>query len=480
MELTQKEIQRLGQKVVDFITYHLSSLDDSIILPANLVPARLREILDEPLPREPQGIDAAFDDFLDKVVANSVRVGHPRFLAWMRTSPLAAAIYAQALAAAINQSVSVWEGGPSATEVELRVIEWLKEITGYAPEAGGLLTSGGSMANFTGLQAARSAADPDVRFSGLTGKPPFTIYVTSETHYSICKAAEMMGIGWRYVRQIAMDSNLCMEPVDLRRQIQSDLAAGLRPMAVVGTLGSTSTGACDDLAAIGKVCQEMGIWLHVDGAYGGCVNLLPEKRHLADGLAQADSFVIDPHKTLMMPFEVGCILVKNPTYLYKAFAAQTDYLPNSTFEDPDAPFNFRDYGPQLSRGFRALKIYLALKVHGVNALVTEITRQFALAEKFVEMIRRTPDFEPLAPAVLSTVVFRYLGKSNPEMHDDDEYLNRLNSRIPPVVRHRGRVFLTETRVRDKIAIRVYFYSHRTKDEDLLIILDEIRQAAQQV
>jgi aromatic-L-amino-acid decarboxylase len=474
MELSPEQLHELGEQVVTFITRYLQTLPDQPTWPEGLNPERLRQLLDEPLPRQPQGVEIALQEFISKVAANSTRVGHPRFMGWIRTSPLGAAVYAEALAAALNQSVAVWDGAPSATEVELRVIEWLKEMSGYAPQAGGLLTSGGSMANFACLLAARSAADPQVREQGLANRPPFTLYLTEETHYCLLKAAEMMGIGQRYVRFVSSDADLRMDPADLAYKIQSDRQAGFRPLAVVATLGTVNSGACDDLLALGEVCQEQGVWLHVDGAYGGLAALLPEKRSLAAGLAEADSLVFDPHKGLFMPFEAGCALVRDPCHLHAAFAVEADYLPNTEPCDPHGPIHFRDYGPQLSRNFRALKIYLALKIYGVDVIAAETSRLYGLAADLSRRLLSADDFELLAPATLGIVAFRYRPSQPPPGPDAANWLNELNSRIVAEVQRRGRVFISGTRLRKSVALRTCFVSFRTQASDLDVLLDEVR------
>jgi aromatic-L-amino-acid decarboxylase len=474
MELNSDDLQELGERVVAFITRYLQTLSDQTTLPEGLTPQRLRELLDEPLPRQPQGVDVALQDFMAKVAANSARIGHPRFMGWIRPSPLGAAIYAEALAATLNQSVAVWDGAPSATEVELRVIEWLKEMSCYAPQSGGLLTSGGSMANFICLLAARSHADPQAREQGLAGRPPFSLYITEETHYCVLKAAEMMGIGRRYVRFVQVDGALRMDPSALAKKIHADRRAGLRPLAVVATLGTVNSGACDDLLALGQVCREQGVWLHVDGAYGGLAAMLPGKRSLANGLAEADSLVFDPHKGLFMPFEAGCALVREPCHLYETFAVEADYLPNTEPCNQDGPFHFRDYGPQLSRSFRALKIYLALKIYGVDAIAAEIARLYDLATELGSRLQSTDDFELLAPVTLGIVAFRYRPAPPPGEPDPASWLNALNSQIVAEVQRRGQVFVSGTRIRDTVALRASFVSFRTRVSDLDILLDEIR------
>lgn len=477
MELPPEQINRLGERAAAFVARYLSELDDGPILAEGLSPESLEALLAEPLPRQAQAVEAVWDDFLGRIARNSVRIGHPRFLAWTRTSPLAAAVYAEALAAALNQSVAVWDGAPAATQVELLVIGWLKALSGYDPAAGGLLTSGGSMANFVCLQAALAAADPGVREAGLSGGAPFTVYVTSETHYCVMKAAEMMGLGRKYVRAVPVDEQLRMSPEALADQIQADRAAGLRPLAVAATLGTVNTGACDDLVALGEVCRAENVWLHVDGAYGGLAALVPEKRRLAAGLEQVDSFVFDPHKSMFIPFEAGCALVRRPEYLRAAFGMRAEYLPNTAEEGGAQDFHFRDYGPQLSRSFRALKIYLTLKIYGADALAKELSRQFGLAAQLAERLQSEPDFELLAPAPLGMVAFRYLAASPGEDAGTGTWLDDFNRRLARVVQQRGRVFLSHTTLQDNVALRVCFLSHRTRAADLDVLLDEIRTAA---
>lgn len=485
MELPPEQLEQLGQSVDAFIRQYLAALAEGSVLPGE-TPERLRRLFAEPLPRQPQGLQAVLDDFINKVAANSARVGHPRFLAWIRTSPLAVAIYSEALAAALNQSVAVWEGAPAAAEVELRVIEWLKEMSGYAPQAGGILTSGGSIANFICLLAARSAALPEVRQTGLYGGPPLSVYVTRETHYCIPKAVQMMGIGQQAVRVIATDAELRMDPDALRRQIQIDRAAGVLPMAVAATLGTVNSGACDDLIRLAEVCREENVWLHVDGAYGGVAAMVPEKAHLAAGLAQADSFVVDPHKGLFLPFEAGCALVRDPAHLRAAFAMQADYLPSSQDEAPlqdpfnyegARPFHFREYGPQLSRSFRALKVYLTLKAYGADALAQGQARMYRLTAELGRRLAAAPDFELLAPVVLGIVAFRY---RPPRQNESDERLDRLNRDIAVKLAGDGKVFLSTTRIQGKLALRVCFVSHRTQESDLNILIDEVRAAGEQL
>ncbi len=472
LELPPEEIAALGQQVVDFVTHYLHTLHQDRITPPEEAAPALEQLLEEPLPHQPQGVAQALHDFETRIAANAVRIGHPRFLAWVRTSPLAGAVFAEALAAALNQSVAVWQGAPSATQVERLVIRWLREISDFAPSAGGLLTSGGSMANFIALLAARQAAFPQVRQQGLRHGPDLTLYLTDQTHYSVIKAAEMMGLGRQALRFVPTDEALRMDPSALREALRADRRAGRRPLAVVATLGTTNTGACDDLTALAQICAEEGVWLHVDGAYGGLVAAVPSARALARGLAFADSLTVDPHKTLFVPFEAGAVLVRDPHLLPETFGLAAAYLPGS-HDDPH--FHFRDYGPQLSRTFRALKIYLTLKIYGLDAIVAALEETYRLAHRLAEMVEAAPDFELLAPVTLGIVAFRYRDPRNPSA--TEEKINAQNRHLISEIQKRGRVFLSQTEIRGKVALRAAFLSYRTTEADLPLILEEIRAVA---
>lgn len=475
LELPPEQLRALGAWVTDFVTDYLTHLDEQPVVPPGLEPTALQRLLDEPLPRQGQGVEAALADFADRIAAHSVRIGHPRFLAWVRTSPLAGAVFAESLAAALNQSVAVWQGAPAATETERLVIRWLREMTGYAPTADGLLTSGGSMANFVALLAARTAAFPQVREVGLRQGPDLTVYLTDQTHYSVIKAVEMMGLGRRALRFVPTDAAFRMDPQALREAIRADRRAGRYPMAVVATLGTTNTGACDDLAALAQVCAEEGVWLHVDGAYGALAALLPETRPLVRGLNLAHSLTIDPHKTLFVPFEAGAVLVRQPEWLPRTFRVQADYLPGL---GEDEHFHYRDYGPQLSRTFRALKVYLTLKIYGLDAIVQALGETVRLARRLAEMVDAAPDFERLAPVPLGIVAFRY--RISGDAAASEEALNALNAALVPELQRRGKAFLAATRLRGRVALRAGFLSFRTREEDLPLVLEAVREAARAV
>ncbi len=470
-ELPPQAIRHLGRWVADFVAEYLATLSEQPVADPEATPARLQALLDEPLPRAPQGVEAALADFRNKIAAPSVRVGHPRFLAWMRTSPLAGAVFAEALAAALNQSVAVWQGAPAATETERLVLRWLLALSGYAPEAEGILTSGGSMANFVGMLLARQAAFPEVRQKGLRAMPPAAVYLSPEAHYSQVKAVEMMGLGKEAVRCVPTDTARRMRPDALRTAIRADKQRGIVPLAVGATLGTTATGACDPIADIAAVCAEEGVWLHVDGAYGGLAASLSTAASCARGLARADSFTVDPHKTLFVPFEAGAVFTRHRGLLPATFGARAAYLPNA-----EEGFQFRDYGPQLSRNFRALKIYLTLKIYGADAVMQTWERLHRLAARFGALVDAADDFQRLAPVSLGIAAFRY---TPPEVAGEAA-LNALNHALVPVLQQQGEAFLSRTHLGETEALRACFISYRTTEDDLPRLLEAVRRAGKAV
>jgi len=470
-ELSPDAIRDLGRWVADFVADYLSTLGEQPIASEDATPRRVRALLAEPLPRQPQGVAKALEDFQTKIAAPSVRVGHPRFLAWMRTSPLAGAVFAESLAAALNQSVAVWQGAPAATEAERLVLRWLLDLSGYAPDAEGILTSGGSMANFVGLLLARQAAFPEVRIHGVRSLPQVAFYLSPETHYSAVKAIEMMGFGKNAVRCVPTDHARRMHPPSLRRAIRRDRKQGIYPVAAVATVGTTTTGACDPVEEVAAVCAEEGVWLHVDGAYGGLAASIPTATPCARGISHADSFAVDPHKTMFIPFEAGAVFTRHQGLLPATFGTHTAYLPNVENES----IHFRNYGPQLSRNFRALKIYLTLKIYGADAILHTWERLHRLAARFAALLEAAADFQLLAPASLGIVAFRYVPPNT-----DEEALNALNKALVAALQRRGEAFLSLTHLGETEALRACFISYRTTEDDLPRLMDAVRAAGREV
>ncbi|HEX7282833.1 MAG TPA: aminotransferase class V-fold PLP-dependent enzyme [Vicinamibacterales bacterium] len=422
--------------------------------------------LSTPLPNDAQDLPAVMAE-LAEIATYSRHNGHPRMFGYVQSSASFAGAIGDLFTSAINQNVTSWRSAPAATTIEHQVIEWLKVIVGFDPKGEGVLLSGGSFANFAGLAAAlRASTDVDLNQRGvaaLPGKP--RIYTSEMTHMSMPKAASMLGVGKNAIVRIPVDQQLRMDPAALRAQIARDRAAGLHVVCAVATAGDVNTGAVDPLDAIADVCAEQRVWLHVDGSYGA---LAARSRHVNGAMAaisRADSLSLDPHKWLYAPLDAGCLLVKDAAALRRAFSEGAGYI-DVVADREMSEFAYWDHSPELSRRFRALKIWLLLKIHGVRAIQDAIDGNIEVAQHLAERIDRSNDFERLAPAPLSIVCFRY-------KHGDDAF----NKRLMLEVQRDGESYLSNATVNGRFALRACIVNFRTRVEDAEILLDSLRRVA---
>jgi glutamate/tyrosine decarboxylase-like PLP-dependent enzyme len=435
----------------------------------------LRTLLSEPLPRSGEDIGALLET-VDGVISRFSRhPGHPRFFGYVASPGSPVTALGSLLASVMNLNVTCWRSSPAATEIEHTTVNWLKEMLGYPATADGLLVSGGSMANFAGLAAARSAKAPgNVVHDGVAaaGKR-MCIYVSEEGHFSIAKAAGMLGLGEANVRAVPTDEHFRIDLRALDRLVEQDRAAGYLPICVVANAGTTATGAFDPIGEVAEAARRHNLWLHVDGAYGGFSALAPSVRHLFDGIAEADSVALDPHKWLYMPVGCGSILYKDPESARAAFAHDAEYTRPIGMERDEA-FVFWDYGPALSRPFRALELWLQIKSAGADRLGEAIERNLACARYLEKLVKASGDFEMLAPVELSVFCFRYA----PRNYAGD--LDALNERILVEVQRGGSTFLSNARVRGKFALRGCVLNYRTTERDMEIALEDVRRAAKAI
>jgi glutamate/tyrosine decarboxylase-like PLP-dependent enzyme len=370
-------------------------------------------------------------------------------------------VLAEMLAAGMNAHLAGFD--QSAVVVEQRVIAWLAELLGFPPDASGVLVSGGSMANLVGLAAARQArAGYDVRTEGLQGAhPPLTMYCSTETHNSIQKAVELLGLGAQALRRIPVDADYRIDIDALRTSIAQDRAAGYRPVAVVGNAGTVNTGATDNLEALATLARAEGMWLHIDGAFGALAALVPELKSIVVGLDRADSVAFDLHKWGYLPFEVGCTLVRDAAAHRAAFALSASYLSTLDRGPAAAGLPFSELGIQLTRSFRALKVWMAFKTHGVDRIAAVIAQNVQQARYLVDLVRREPLLELVAPAPLNVVCLRYVPTGL-----DDERLNALNREILLRIQESGLAMPSHTVLGGRFALRCAIANHRTRREDL--------------
>ena len=406
--------------------------------------------------------------------------GHPRFFGYITAPPAPIGVLADFLAAAVNANVGAWRLAPAATEIESQVVRWIAELIGYPVQCGGLLVSGGNMANFVCLLAARAAkADCDVGTDGVgavSGRR-MRIYSSTETHTWIQKAANIAGLGTDSIRWISTDKRLQIDVATLRRQIEADKANGDLPFIVVGTAGSVGTGTVDPLSDIRTVCNEFDVWFHVDGAYGGFAAAVPEAPEALRALADADSVAVDPHKWLYAPLEAGCALVRDPETLRKAFS----YHPPYYFLDERA-INYVDYGPQNSRVFRALKVWLALQHVGASGYRQMIGDDIRLSREMAKAVSASDELQ-LVTQDLSITTFRYVPRDLRASLGDaavETHLNALNQNVLDRVQRGGEAFVSNAVVNGAYLLRACIVNFHTDQEDIDALIRIVLRVGREV
>jgi glutamate/tyrosine decarboxylase-like PLP-dependent enzyme len=433
-------------------------------------PARAADVAREmalPVPEQPIAVAELADLLRPLVLEHSTLCGHPGFMAYISGSGTVPGAAADLLASALNPNVGGWTLSPAASELELHLTRWLAERFGLPDGSGGLMTSGGAASNMTALKAARDAhAGADVRRDGLGGLP-LVLYASEEAHATIAEAADLLGLGERAARAIPTDEGFRMRVDALEAAIADDLAAGLQPFAVVATAGSTATGAIDPLTAVADVCAAHGLWMHVDAAYGGGAVLAPELRPLLAGTQRADSIAFDPHKWLYTPQSSACLLVREPARLLRSFSIDAAYVR----DDADLSgrgLNIGELGPQWSRAFLALKVWLSLAAHGTAAYGRRIAHDVELARYLDERVRAHPDLESMCPVTLSIACFRY---KPADAGIDDRALDILNERLMVAIRRDGRAFPSNAELHGRYCLRACLVNHRTEAEDVDALLE---------
>ncbi len=513
LDLTNEQFRALATRAVALVADYFTHITELPVFPAAAAP-EIAAQLNAALPLEgPAELEALFTD-CRRIMINSRQNSHPRFFGYVASPATPVGAFADLIASALNQNVPAWRSAPAATHIERTVVRWLGQLIGYGDDAGGLLTSGGSMANLDALYIAqrthaRATTDDiarpvnddamrtatssacDIAQQGLwQAGAPMTVYVSDQAHHSITKAADILGIGRAQVRVVATDERFRMDVRSLRALVAADLQAGLRPFCVVASAGTVNTGAVDPLAQVADVAAADGLWFHVDGAYGAPAALAAQKRALFAGLERADSVALDPHKWLYTPVDCGCLLLREPARARAAWSAAggADYI--KIFEQQeDEAFAFFDYGVELSRRFRALKLWLLLRYYGVPRLAAAIADDCALADYMAERIAAAEDFELLAPVELSICCFRYVPprvrRARAEADAEERRrveaeLNELNERIVRTVQRGGRAYLSNAILRGRFALRACVVNFRTTRQDIDATLDILRDAAQAV
>jgi aromatic-L-amino-acid/L-tryptophan decarboxylase len=481
LKLSSEEFRTLGYRLVDRIARHFETIADRSVTPGES-PGVVRRVLgiENRLPIHGMEPQAVLDEITDMLLLHSLFNAHPRFWGYITAGPAPIGVLADLLASAVNPNVGAWKLAPLATEIEAQTVRWIAEFIGYPADCGGIMVSGGNMANFVCFLAARRAkADWEIRQHGLAGADsrPLRIYASNATHTWMQKAADLFGHGTDAIRWIETDRDERIRVDALRRQIALDREKGEQPFLVVGNAGTVGCGAVDPLAELASLCRENNLWFHVDGAYGACAaNAAGAPADLA-ALKEADSVSVDPHKWLYAPLEAGCALVRKPHQLLDAFSYHPSYY---HFEEEAT--NYFDLGMQNSRGFRALKVWMAFRQVGRDSYLKMIADDIRLAKHLYSLAVTHPELEALSCG-LSITAFRYVPprlQQQAASTETEEYLNRLNTDILSRLEVGGKAFLSNTVIDGRFALRACIVNFRTSLEDVEAIPELVARVGREI
>jgi aromatic-L-amino-acid decarboxylase len=460
-------LRQLGHQMIDDTMDYLENVRLRPVWQP--IPSSVKTFLKQPLPRESQGEESVYREFVDNILPHPMGNIHPRFWGWVIGTGTPFGMLAEMLAACMNPNL----GGADhvANYVETQVLDWCKEMLAYPADASGLLVSGCSMANLVGLTVARNAkAEGDLRRDGLRALPrDMVLYGSEEMHSSIQKAVELLGLGSNALREIPVNDDFQIDIAALQTTIIRDRERGFHPFCVVANVGTVNTGAIDDLNGLADICEAENIWFHVDGAFGALASLAPLRRHLVEGLTRADSLAFDLHKWMSMPLEIGCVLVRSEAAHRGAFAVTTHYLDHGGDRGMIADsLWFSEYGVQLSRGFRALKAWMSMKAYGIEKYGRMIEKNIAQATYLSERVDAHPELERCAPVPLNIVCFRYIAAAL-----NDVALNALNRELLIRLHESGAAVPSYTSLAGRYVLRVAITNHRSRREDFDFLVEEV-------
>lgn len=481
VEISKNDFKHIGYQLIDQISEYYDTIYTRPVTSGE-TPRQIQAVLgNDPLPENGTSASELLTRTTDLLFNHSLFNGHPKFFGYITSSPTPIGALADLLASVVNPNMGANIASPMGTAIERQTVKWLAEFIGLSPTYGGLLVSGGNMANLTAFLAARTAKAPkSLKEEGLPPAPgELVFYCSKATHTWIDKAAVLLGHGTKAIRWIATDADNKMDTEILAQTIASDLASGKKPFLVVGNAGDVSTGIVDNLAKIAEVCKRFDLWFHIDGAYGAPAAVIPEYKNLFDGMQEADSIAIDPHKWLYAPLEAGCTLVKNPQHLTDTYSAHPAYY---NFDNSaDEPYlNYYEYGFQNSRGFRALKVWMALQQAGKSGYQQMISEDIELSRLLFEEAEKHPELEAVTQH-LSITTFRYVPIDSLQHEPGDEtFLNALNEKLLNELQHGGEVFLSNALIRDKYCLRACIVNFRTSRKDILEIIDIIVREGRRV
>jgi aromatic-L-amino-acid decarboxylase len=458
-DLDPEEFRRQGYAMVDWIAGFLAAPERHPVL-ARVKPGDVRGALPASAPEDPEPLDRILGDFERVILPGITHWNHPGFFAYFAISGSAPGILGELLSAALNVNAMLWRTSPAATELEEVVLDWLRGLLGLPAGFRGVIYDTASISTLCALAAAREAAGLDVRERGMAGRadlPRLRVYTSEQAHSSVEKGAIVLGFGREGVRKIPTDGEFRMDPAALARAVAEDRAAGWRPIGVCASVGTTGTTSVDPVPAIADVAEREGLWLHVDAAYGGVAAILPERREVLAGCERADSIVVNPHKWLFTPIDCSAFFCRRPEALKRAFSLVPSFLQTP---EGSAVENYMDWGPQLGRRFRALKLWMVLRTFGRSGIQARLREHMRLGRLFAEWVDADPDWERIAPVPFSTVVFRLCPRA---WADDDPRLDGLNERLLEAVNASGEVFLSHVVLSGRYVIRLAIGNIRTEE-----------------
>ena len=467
-----EELVSQGRVILDWIAEYLEHPERYPVL-STARPGDIRASLPASPPIDGESLATIFDDFKSKIVPGITHWNHPAFFAYFATSSSVPGILAEMLSATLDIKAMLWKTSPAATELEEVVTDWLRQMLGLRDGWFGLTTDTASISTMLALAAAREAKpELAIRERGMAGRtdlPRLRVYASSQAHSSVEKAALALGIGLENVVKVETDAEFRMRSDALAAMIAADREQGYVPLACVATVGTTSTTSIDPVPAIADICEHESVWLHVDGAYGGVLAIVPEYRFILDGVERADSLVVNPHKWLFTPFDCSVLFVKRPEVLRRAFSLVPEYL---VTREQDDVVNYMDYGVQLGRRFRALKLWMIIRAFGTEGLIDRLREHCVLARVFAGWIRVADDWQLMAPVPFALVCFRYAPKG---MSDPD--CDRVNEAIMHRVNESGDVFLSHTKLDGRFTLRLSIGNIRTSERHVELAWRRLREAA---